>query len=112
MKIITAIIQPFKLDSVKSSLSEMNINGLTITDVLGYGRQSGHTEIYRGAEYEQNFLPKVKIELLVSDDQVEETIENISANAKTGKIGDGKIFVQSVEQILRIRTGDTGEQAI
>ncbi len=112
MKIITAIIQPFKLDSVKSSLSEMNINGLTITDVLGYGRQSGHTEIYRGAEYEQNFLPKVKIELLVSDDLVEETIENISANAKTGKIGDGKIFVQSVEQILRIRTGDTGEQAI
>tara|TARA_B100001057_G_C22735215_1_gene905535 strand:+ start:808 stop:1146 length:339 start_codon:yes stop_codon:yes gene_type:complete len=112
MKVITAIIQPFKLDSVKSALSEININGLTITEVLGYGRQYGHTEIYRGAEYKQNFLPKVKIELLVSDEQVEETIENISTNAKTGKIGDGKIFVQSVEQVLRIRTGETGDQAI
>ena len=112
MKIITAIIQPFKIDEVRSALNEIGIQGLTVTDVLGHGRQSGHTEIYRGAEYEQKFVPKAKIELIITDDLVDKAIETISENAKTGKIGDGKIFVQSVEQITRVRTGETGDEAI
>ncbi|MXR36972.1 P-II family nitrogen regulator [Craterilacuibacter sinensis] len=112
MKKIEAIIKPFKLDEVREALSEIGINGLTVTEVKGFGRQKGHTELYRGAEYVVDFLPKVKIELVLADDLVERAIESIVAVARTGKIGDGKIFVTAVEQVVRIRTGETNEEAI
>ncbi|MDP5056254.1 P-II family nitrogen regulator [Marinomonas hwangdonensis] len=112
MKLITAIVKPFKLDEVREALSEMGINGITVTEVKGFGRQRGHTELYRGAEYVVDFLPKVKLELAVETDQVERAIEAIQSSANTGKIGDGKIFVTPLEQIIRIRTGETGADAI
>ena len=112
MKLITAIIKPFKLDEVREALAEIGVTGLTVTEVKGFGRQKGHTELYRGAEYVVDFLPKVKVEAVVKDDQVERAIESIVKAARTGKIGDGKIFVTSVEQVVRIRTGETGEVAV
>ena len=112
MKFITAIIKPFKLDDVRDALSEIGVKGLTVTEVKGFGRQKGHTELYRGAEYIVDFLPKVKIEIALSDDMVEQVIESISKAANTNKIGDGKVFVTELEQIIRIRTGETGEDAI
>ncbi|AVY94827.1 MULTISPECIES: P-II family nitrogen regulator [Microvirgula] len=112
MKKIEAIIKPFKLDEVRESLSELGVNGLTVTEVKGFGRQKGHTELYRGAEYVVDFLPKVKIELVLADDLVDRAIESITNAARTGKIGDGKIFVFPVEQVVRIRTGETGESAV
>ena len=112
MKKIEAVIKPFKLDEVREALSEIGVTGLTVTEVKGFGRQKGHTELYRGAEYVVDFLPKVKIELVVADPQVDPAIEAIIKAARTGKIGDGKIFVTSVEQVVRIRTGETNEQAI
>ena len=112
MKFITAIIKPFKLDEVKEALSAVGIEGMTVTEVKGYGRQKGHTEIYRGSEYTVDFLPKVKIEIAVTDDLVGKAVEAITKSAKTGKIGDGKIFVTSVEQVVRIRTGETDEAAV
>ncbi len=112
MKKITAIIKPFKLDEVRESLSDAGINGLTVTDVKGFGRQKGHTELYRGAEYVVDFLPKVKIEVVVDDNILDLAVEAIIKAARTGKIGDGKIFVQDVEQVIRIRTGETGVNAI
>ncbi|MEQ6290624.1 P-II family nitrogen regulator [Vogesella sp. GCM10023246] len=112
MKKIEAIIKPFKLDEVREALSEIGINGLTVTEVKGFGRQKGHTELYRGAEYVVDFLPKVKIEVVIADDLVDRALESIVSSARTGKIGDGKIFVTSVEQVVRIRTGETGEDAV
>ena len=112
MKLITAIIKPFKLDDVRESLSEIGIYGLTVTEVKGFGRQKGHTELYRGAEYVVDFLPKVKIEVVLADDQVDAALDAIITAAKTDKIGDGKIFVSPVEQVIRIRTGETGEDAV
>lgn len=112
MKLVTAVVKPFKLDDVREALSEIGVQGITVTEVKGFGRQKGHTELYRGAEYVVDFLPKVKIEVAVADDTLEQTIEAISKAANTGKIGDGKIFVTSLEQIIRIRTGETGEEAI
>ena len=112
MKKIEAIIKPFKLEDVREALSEAGMSGLTVTEVKGFGRQKGHTELYRGAEYVVDFLPKVKIEVVVADDQVERCIGAIVSAARTGKIGDGKIFVSSVEQVIRIRTGEQGEDAI
>ena len=112
MKHITAIIKPFKLDEVREALSQVNITGLTVTDVKGFGRQKGHTELYRGAEYVVDFLPKVKIEVVVDDDMLDQTVEAIVKSARTGKIGDGKIFVREMEQVIRIRTGETGSDAI
>ena len=112
MKKIEAIIKPFKLDEVREALSEVGVAGLTVTEVKGFGRQKGHTELYRGAEYVVDFLPKVKIEVVVKDDDVERAIEAIIKAAKTGKIGDGKIFVTAVEQVVRIRTGETDEAAV
>ncbi|MCB5195989.1 P-II family nitrogen regulator [Deefgea salmonis] len=112
MKKIEAIIKPFKLDEVREALSELGISGLTVTEVKGFGRQKGHTELYRGAEYVVDFLPKVKIEVVLSDDQVETAIESIIKAAHTGKIGDGKIFVSPVEYVVRIRTGETNDQAV
>ena len=112
MKQITAVIKPFKLEEVREALAEVGVTGLTVTEVKGFGRQKGHTELYRGAEYVVDFLPKVKIELVVSEPQVEPAIEAIIKAARTGKIGDGKIFVTGVEQVVRIRTGETNEQAI
>lgn len=112
MKFVTAIIKPFKLDDVRESLSEIGVQGLTVTEVKGFGRQKGHTELYRGAEYVVDFLPKIKLEVAISDDQVEPVIEAITNAAKTGKIGDGKIFVTEIEQVIRIRTGETGADAI
>jgi nitrogen regulatory protein P-II 1 len=112
MKKIEAIIKPFKLVEVREAIAEIGINGLTVTEVKGFGRQKGHTELYRGAEYVVDFLPKVKIEVVVQDDLVERTIDAIVAAARTGKIGDGKIFVTPVEQVVRIRTGETDEQAV
>ena len=112
MKLITAIIKPFKLDEVREALSEVGVSGITVTEVKGFGRQKGHTELYRGAEYVVDFLPKVKIEAAVDDDIVDRAIEAIEKSAKTGKIGDGKIFVSSVEQVIRIRTGETGQAAL
>jgi len=112
MKKIEAIIKPFKLDEVRESLSEIGVTGLTVTEVKGFGRQKGHTELYRGAEYVVDFLPKVKIEIVVADGSVEQAIEAIVKAAHTGKIGDGKIFVMPVEQVVRIRTGETDEAAI
>ena len=112
MKQITAIIKPFKLDEVRESLAAVGVSGLTVTEVKGFGRQKGHTELYRGAEYVVDFLPKVKIEAAVSDDLVERVIEAIEGAARTGKIGDGKIFVYDLEQVVRIRTGETGKEAL
>ncbi|MCB4358890.1 P-II family nitrogen regulator [Quatrionicoccus australiensis] len=112
MKKIEAVIKPFKLDEVREALSEIGIAGLTVTEVKGFGRQKGHTELYRGAEYVVDFLPKIKIEIVVASDNVEPAIDAIIKAARTGKIGDGKIFVTSVEQIVRIRTGETNEAAI
>ncbi|KZE35138.1 nitrogen regulatory protein P-II family [Crenobacter luteus] len=112
MKKVEAIIKPFKLDEVREAISDIGINGLTVTEVKGFGRQKGHTELYRGAEYVVDFLPKVKIEVVIPDDLVERAIEVIINAARTGKIGDGKIFVTPVEQVVRIRTGETNEAAI
>jgi nitrogen regulatory protein PII len=112
MKKIEAVIKPFKLDEVREALSDMGISGLTVTEVKGFGRQKGHTELYRGAEYVVDFLPKVKIEIVVATEQVDSAIEAIIKAARTGKIGDGKIFVMPVEQVVRIRTGETNEAAI
>ena len=112
MKKIEAIIKPFKLDEVKDALNTMGIQGMTVTEVKGFGRQKGHVELYRGAEYDISFIPKVKIEAVVADSMVSKAVETIIDKAKTGKIGDGKIFVSSLEQIIRIRTGETGETAI
>jgi len=112
MKLITAIIKPFKLDEVREALSEIGVTGLTVTEVKGFGRQKGHTELYRGAEYVVDFLPKVKVEVILADGMVDSAIEAIVKAARTGKIGDGKIFVTSVEQVVRIRTGESGESAV
>ena len=112
MKQITAIIKPFKLDEVREALAEVGASGLTVTEVKGFGRQTGHTELYRGAEYVVDFLPKVKVEVVVKDDEVERSIDAILKAAKTGKIGDGKIFVTAVEQVIRIRTGEQDEAAV
>ncbi len=112
MKLITAVVKPFRLDDVRNALGEVGVQGMTVTEVKGFGRQRGHTELYRGAEYVVDFLPKVKIELAVADDLVERVVEAIIESAKTGKVGDGKIFVASLEQAYRIRTGETGDQAI
>lgn len=112
MKKVEAIIKPFKLDEVREALSAIGVNGLTVTEVKGFGRQKGHTELYRGAEYVVDFLPKIKIEVILAADMVDSAIEAIIKTAHTGKIGDGKIFVTSVEQVIRIRTGETGEAAI
>ena len=112
MKKIEAVIKPFKLDEVREALSELGVNGLTVTEVKGFGRQKGHTELYRGAEYVVDFLPKIKIELVLTDEMVEPAMEAIIKAAHTGKIGDGKIFVSSIEQVVRIRTGEMGESAV
>ena len=112
MKLVTAIIKPFKLDDVREALSEIGVQGITVTEVKGFGRQKGHTELYRGAEYVVDFLPKVKLEIAIGEELYEQTIETITKAANTGKIGDGKIFVTSVEQIIRIRTGETGDEAV
>jgi nitrogen regulatory protein P-II 1 len=112
MKKIEAIIKPFKLDEVREALSDIGVSGLTVTEVKGFGRQKGHTELYRGAEYVVDFLPKLKLELVLAENQVERAVEAIIGAARTGKIGDGKIFVSSVEQVIRIRTGESGEAAI
>jgi nitrogen regulatory protein P-II 2 len=109
---ITAVIKPFKLDEVREALSAIGVQGITVTEVKGFGRQKGHTELYRGAEYVIDFLPKVKIDVAIADDLVERAIEAIEASARTGKIGDGKIFVQALEQVVRIRTGETGNAAL
>ncbi|HSR62097.1 MAG TPA: P-II family nitrogen regulator [Gammaproteobacteria bacterium] len=112
MKLLTAIIKPFKLDDVRDALSEVGVQGLTATEVKGFGRQKGHTELYRGAEYVVDFLPKTKVEIAIDDSMVENAIEAITKAANTGKIGDGKIFVQDLEQAIRIRTGETGTDAL
>ena len=112
MKLVTAIVKPFKLDDVREALSEIGVSGITVTEVKGFGRQKGHTELYRGAEYVVDFLPKVKIEAAVGTDQVDQVIEAISGAAQTGKIGDGKIFVTAIDQVIRIRTGETGTEAL
>jgi nitrogen regulatory protein P-II 2 len=112
MKLITAIIKPFRLDDVRNALAEVGVNGMTVTEVKGFGRQRGHTELYRGAEYVVDFLPKAKVEVAVADDLVERAVEAITAAARTGKVGDGKIFVIDLEQALRIRTGETGDGAL
>ncbi|MCP4409029.1 MAG: P-II family nitrogen regulator [Gammaproteobacteria bacterium] len=112
MKLIAAIIKPFKLDDVREALSEVGVQGITVTEVKGFGRQKGHTELYRGAEYVVDFLPKVKLEIAVKDDLLDSTVEAISNAANTGKIGDGKIFVYPLEQAVRIRTGETGSEAL
>ena len=112
MKLVSAIIKPFKLDDVREAISEIGIEGLTVTEVKGFGRQKGHTELYRGAEYQVDFLPKVKLEIAISDDQVDRLVEAILAAAKTGKIGDGKIFVYDLQHAVRIRTGETDDEAV
>ena len=112
MKLITAVIRPFKLEAVREALTEAGVSGLTVTEVKGYGRQKGHTELYRGAEYVVDLLPKIKIETVVSDRQLEAALEAIEQAARTDKVGDGKIFVCDIEQVLRIRTGETGEDAL
>ncbi len=112
MKLITAIIKPFKLDDVREALSDIGVQGITVTDVKGFGRQKGHTELYRGAEYVVDFLPKVKVDVAIPDDLAERAIDAISRSANTGKIGDGKIFVVELEQVVRIRTGESGEEAL
>ncbi|MCU7802128.1 MAG: P-II family nitrogen regulator [Candidatus Thiodiazotropha sp. (ex Lucinoma borealis)] len=112
MKMVSAIIKPFKLDDVREALSEVGVAGITVTEVKGFGRQKGHTELYRGAEYVVDFLPKIKVEIAVDEDIVDQVVETISNAAKTGKIGDGKIFVTIVEQVVRVRTGETGPEAL
>jgi len=112
MKLVTAIIKPFKLDDVREALSEIGVQGVTVTEVKGFGRQKGHTELYRGAEYVVDFLPKVKIDIAISADMLDQVLEAISKAANTGKIGDGKIFVSPIEQVVRIRTGETGPEAL
>ncbi|MEX0619720.1 MAG: P-II family nitrogen regulator [Pseudohongiellaceae bacterium] len=112
MKLVTAIIKPFKLDDVREALSEIGVQGITVTEVKGFGRQKGHTELYRGAEYVVDFLPKVKVEVAIGDALLDLTLEAFTKAANTGKIGDGKIFVTNLEQIIRIRTGETGEEAV
>jgi nitrogen regulatory protein P-II 2 len=112
MKLVTAIIKPFKMDDVRAALSDIGVQGVTVTEVKGFGRQRGHTELYRGAEYVVDFLPKLKLEIAVPDEQVDAIVESIMTSASTGKIGDGKIFVAPLEQVVRIRTGETGEEAI
>jgi nitrogen regulatory protein P-II 2 len=112
MKLITAVVKPFRLDDVRNALAEVGVQGMTVTEVKGFGRQRGHTELYRGAEYVVDFLPKVKVEVAVTDDLVERSVEAIISAAKTGKVGDGKIFVMDLEQVYRIRTGETGDEAI
>ncbi|MAZ87196.1 MAG: transcriptional regulator [Cellvibrionaceae bacterium] len=112
MKLITAVIKPFKLDDVRAALSEVGVQGMTVTEVKGFGRQKGHTELYRGAEYVVDFLPKVKLELALDDSMVEQAVESITKAAHTGKIGDGKIFISPIDEIIRIRTGETGSDAV
>ena len=112
MQLVTAIIKPFKLDDVRDALAEVGVNGITVTEVKGFGRQKGHTELYRGAEYIVDFLPKIKVETAVTDDLAERVVEAIVQAASTGKIGDGKVFVSKLEEVVRIRTGETGAQAI
>lgn len=112
MKLVTIIIKPFKLDDVREALSDAGVHGLTVTEVKGFGRQRGHTELYRGAEYVVDFLPKTRIDVAVTDDMIDDVIETVIAAARTGKVGDGKIFVTPLEQVVRIRTGETGEAAI
>ncbi len=112
MKLVTAIIKPFKLDDVRESLSDIGVQGITVTEVKGFGRQKGHTELYRGAEYVVDFLPKVKLEVAIAESMLDQTLEAITKAANTGKIGDGKIFVTDLSQIIRIRTGETGEEAV
>jgi nitrogen regulatory protein P-II 2 len=112
MKLVTAIIKPFKLDEVREALSSIGVQGITVTEVKGFGRQKGHTELYRGAEYVVDFLPKVKIEAAIADELVDRVIEAVEGAARTGKIGDGKIFVYNLEQVVRIRTGETGKEAL
>ena len=112
MKLVTAVIKPFKLDDVREALSEIGVQGITVTEVKGFGRQKGHTELYRGAEYVVDFLPKVKIDVAIADDMLDRVIESITKAANTGKIGDGKIFVVNLEQAVRIRTGETGTDAV
>lgn len=112
MKLVTAIIKPFKLDDVREALSEIGVQGVTVTEVKGFGRQKGHTELYRGAEYVVDFLPKVKVEVAIGDSLLDQVIEAVTKAANTGKIGDGKIFVTELEQAIRIRTGETGEEAV
>lgn len=112
MKMVEAIVKPFKLDEVKEALTKAGIQGMTVEEVKGFGRQKGHTELYRGAEYSVDFLPKVKIQILVSDDKAAKVVEVITESAKTGKIGDGKVFVYDLEQVVRIRTGETGKDAL
>ena len=112
MKLVTAVIKPFKLDDVREALSDIGVQGITVTEVKGFGRQKGHTELYRGAEYVVDFLPKVKIDIAIGDEQVDQAIEAITNAANTGKIGDGKIFVTALEQVIRIRTGESGVDAI
>jgi nitrogen regulatory protein P-II 2 len=112
MKLITAIVKPFKLDDVREALSSIGVQGITVTEVKGFGRQKGHTELYRGAEYVVDFLPKIKLDIAVGDEMLDQTVEAITTAASTGKIGDGKIFVTSLEQVIRIRTGETGAEAI
>ena len=112
MKIITAIIKPFKLDDVRQALGEIGVQGLTVSEVKGFGRQKGHTELYRGAEYVVDFLPKVKLEVAIDDDLVDQALEAITSSANTGKIGDGKIFITALEQVIRIRTGESGPSAL
>jgi nitrogen regulatory protein P-II 2 len=112
MKLLTAIIKPFRLDDVRTALSDIGVQGITATEVKGFGRQKGHTELYRGAEYVVDFLPKIKLEIALADEHVDRAVEAITRAANTGKIGDGKIFIQDLEQVIRIRTGETGEEAI
>ena len=112
MKLVTAIIKPFKLDEVREALADVGVTGLTVTEVKGFGRQKGHTELYRGAEYVVDFLPKIKVEVVVDDNICDQVVDAIIKAAHTGKIGDGKIFVQNVEQVIRIRTGETGSEAV
>ena len=112
MKLVTAIIKPFKLDDVRQALAEVGVQGITVTEVKGFGRQKGHTDLYRGAEYVVDFLPKIKIEIAVAENLVERVVETILASANSGKIGDGKIFVHDLEQVIRIRTGETGADAL
>ena len=112
MKKVTAMIKPFKLDDVREALSDIGIQGMTVTEVKGFGRQKGHTEVYRGAEYAVDFLPKIQIHIVLSDDQIERVIEVIIETARTGKVGDGKIFISPVDQVIRIRTGETGDVAV
>jgi nitrogen regulatory protein P-II 2 len=112
MKMVAAVIKPFKLDDVREALSDIGVSGITVVEVKGFGRQKGHTELYRGAEYVVDFLPKIKVEVAVDDDQVDQVIEAVSSASKTGKIGDGKIFVYELAQVVRIRTGETGSEAL